>query len=114
MRSHGVSKYPDPSTNGRQLQNIADAGLNPQSPTYRAALKACKKYTPSAHLSPSESAAEKARGLQFSQCMRLHGVPNYPDPSLGPNGEQVINLGPAHVDPSSPIVQAADGACRKG
>lgn len=113
MRSHGVANYPDPSADGRQLQNVLKAGLNPQSSTYQGALQACKKYTSAGQLSPAEGAADNAKGLKFSQCMRVHGVPNFPDPSTGPNGQQVINLGPAHLDPNSPIVQAAGRVCQK-
>jgi hypothetical protein len=113
MRSHGVANYPDPSANGGQLQNILKAGLDTQSPGYQAALQACKKYTPAGHMTPAQSAAENAKGLEFTQCMRLHGVSNYPDPSLGPDGQQVINLNPTHIDPNSSIVQRAQGVCQK-
>jgi len=33
--------------------------------------------------SPQDSAAANGKALQFSQCMRAHGVPNFPDPSGG-------------------------------
>ena len=45
--------------------------------------------------------------------MRSHGVPNFPDPSTGPVGEQVINLHGLGIDPSSPTFQAANSACEK-
>ncbi len=113
MRSKGISNFPDPSATGRQLQNILNAGINTQSTAYRSALRACRRFTPAAHLTPAENAADKAKGLEFSQCMRQHGVPNFPDPSAGPDGEQVINLNPAHIDPDSPTIQSADRACQK-
>lgn len=113
MRSHGISNYPDPSANGSTLQGILKAGLDPQLPTYQAALQSCKKYTPAGYLTPAQSAADNAKGLLLSQCMRSHGVPNFPDPSAGPNGQQVINLNPEHIDPNSSIVQAAQRACQK-
>jgi hypothetical protein len=113
MRSHGISNYPDPSANGSQLLNILRAGIDTRSSAYRSALHACKKYTQAGHLTPAASAAENAKGLEFSQCMRLHGVPNFPEPSTGPNGQQVINLAPEHIDPNSPTVQAAGGPVRK-
>jgi hypothetical protein len=64
MRSHGVTDFPDPSANGGQLQNIANSGVNTKSPTYQAALQACKKYTPAGNMTPAQSAAENAKGLE--------------------------------------------------
>jgi hypothetical protein len=33
--------------------------------------------------SPQDTAAANAKSLQFAQCMRTHGVPNFPDPTGG-------------------------------
>ena len=47
--------------------------------------------------------------LRFSECMRSHGVPSFPDPS-----GQGIHLGPGSgIDPSSPAFKAARSACRR-
>jgi hypothetical protein len=46
--------------------------------------------------------------LAFSECMRGHGVPDFPDPSG--NG---INIGGTGVNPSSPAVRAAQATCKK-
>jgi hypothetical protein len=113
MRSHGVSDFPDPPANGGMLNAISAAGVNTQSPTYQAALQACKKYSPAGNLSAAQSAAQNAKGVEFSQCMRSHGVPNYPDPISGPTGGQAINLHGTGIDPSSLIYQAANSACQK-
>jgi hypothetical protein len=113
MRSHGVSDFPDPPANAGMLNAISAAGVNTQSPTYQAALQACKKYSPGGNLSAAQSAAQNAKGVEFSQCMRLHGVPNYPDPISGPTGGQAINLHGTGIDPSGPIYQAANSACQK-
>ena len=113
MRSNGVPAFPDPSANGGQLQNIARAGLDTHSPTYQAALQACRKFTPAGYLTPTQSAADNAKGLELSQCMRSHGVPNFPDPITGPDGAPVINLGPEHIKPNSPTVEAASRACQR-
>jgi hypothetical protein len=113
MRSNGVPQFPDPSPGGGLLTALAAAGINPNSPTFQEALQACKKYNPSANLSPAQSAAQNTEGLEISQCMRSHGVPNFPDPTTGPLGEQVINLRGTSIDPSSPTYQAASQACQK-
>jgi len=113
MRSHGVPNFPDPSPGGGQLNAISAAGINTQSPTYQAALQACKKYTPAGSITPAQSAAENAKGLEFSQCMRSHGVPNFPDPITGPTGGQAINMSGTGIDQNSPTYQAANSACQK-
>jgi hypothetical protein len=45
MRSHGVPKFPDPSSNGSGPVGFsvpAGSGINPQSPTYQKANQACQ------------------------------------------------------------------------
>jgi hypothetical protein len=41
MRSHGVPKYPDPSSNGSFHISVS-SGINPQSPAYQAAQRTCQ------------------------------------------------------------------------
>lgn len=49
-------------------------------------------------------------GEKFSQCMRSHGVPNFPDPSS--NG--ALSIGPSSgIDPSSPKFQHAQQTCQR-
>ena len=52
-------------------------------------------------------------GLKFSQCMRSHGVTDFPDPSSGGGnvGFRIKIGGP--VNPSSPSFQAAQKTCGK-
>lgn len=116
MRRHGVPQFPDPGAHGGFLGALARAQsqqhLNLHSPTFRAALRSCRKYEPAAHLSPAQRAAQNASGIAYSQCMRRHGVPSFPDPRPGPIGGEVIDLRPAHIDPTSPAYVAAERACR--
>ncbi|MGO9898427.1 MAG: hypothetical protein ACLP0J_01765 [Solirubrobacteraceae bacterium] len=46
--------------------------------------------------------------LAFSECMRSHGVPNFPDPSSG--GGIHLSSG---MNPSSPAFKAAQASCYK-
>jgi hypothetical protein len=45
MRQHGVAKFPDPQPGGGLLIR-AGSGLDPQSPTFKAAEKACSQLLP--------------------------------------------------------------------
>lgn len=60
----------------------------------------------------SQSKADAA--LKYSQCMRSHGVPNFPDPSIsGDKATIQIKGSPGSgLDPNSPQFQAAQSACR--
>jgi hypothetical protein len=59
---------------------------------------------------PETQAQLQAALLKYSQCMRTHGVPNFPDPS--PSGGFVFPTG-SGVNPSSPAVQSAQAKCQK-
>jgi hypothetical protein len=45
MRANGVPKFPDPSANGNLLLTPS-SGIDPQSPQFQAAQKACARYFP--------------------------------------------------------------------
>jgi hypothetical protein len=45
MRSHGVPKFPDPSSNG-SLLITASSGIEPSSPQFQTAQKDCAQYFP--------------------------------------------------------------------
>lgn len=80
MRSGGVPNFPDPSGGGGFFFHKG-AGANPSSPAFEAAQAKCKKYLPAGPGSgPPPSAQTLARFLKIAQCMRSHGVPDFPDP----------------------------------
>jgi hypothetical protein len=72
-----------------------------------AAIAACGGSSPA----PSKSAAKNALlsdALKFSNCMRAHGVPNFPDP-VGGGFSFPIRSG---FNPFAPGVKAAQHECR--
>jgi hypothetical protein len=103
MRAHGVPNYPDPVNNGSGIVvNIDD-----NSPQVQAAEHACRALAP-----PGPTAAQQAqnlaRELNFSRCMRSHGVPNFPDPPANGN----LSINGSAVDKGSPQFQHAYQSCR--
>jgi hypothetical protein len=64
--------------------------------------------------SPVASSASAQKGqaglLAYSECMRSHGVPDFPDP-VG-NGLQVRVSPGSDLDPNAPQMQAAQKACQ--
>jgi hypothetical protein len=120
MRSHGVPEFPEP-TEGKLIVHRSDhnghvTGFNRESAQFQAAQKACGKLAPNGGKAPS--AAEQAKmqegALNFSKCMRSHGVPNFPDPEFHSGGGVGIRIGGkgSGIDPNSPQFQAAQKACR--
>ena len=59
------------------------------------------------HLRPA-SASEAADALKASRCMRLHGVPNFPDPILGGHFGFTADSG---INPATPQYKAAYSYC---
>lgn len=70
------------------------------------ALAACGSSSGSGQTSGSKPSA----GIAFADCMRSHGVPNFPDPG-GAGGVQIpVGSG---INPASPSFQAARTRCAK-
>jgi hypothetical protein len=84
MRQNGVGDFPDPDASGA----FPSFGVSVSVATWTSALRACKALQPpgslSAHLTPTQFSA----ALKFAQCMREHGVPDFPDPV---NGQPLID-----------------------
>jgi hypothetical protein len=81
-------------TKGTFLLVVAGCGL---------ALAACGSSG-----TPNRSATREAAGIKFADCMRAHGVPNFPDPSSGGGIQIPDNSG---INPQSPAFQAAEKSC---
>jgi hypothetical protein len=114
MRRNGVPKFPDPDANGR-LSIIGGPGLDPNSPRFKAAEKACKKLLPRGgddRPSPQAQARGLQEALRYSACMRENGVPNFPDPKTNAEGGIELSAG-SGLDPSSPQYKAAEKACKE-
>ena len=104
MRSHGVPNYPDPSDG--QLPKGGAQAFGVSSSVFSAAQSACHSLLPNAG-SFQEQASQctlagdcppalvqqmMATDRKFAQCMRSHGVPNWPDPTFGLQGNPVFRL----------------------
>jgi hypothetical protein len=114
MRAHGVAGYPDPDSQGRILIRGGPgtgSGLDPNSATFKNADKACQS------LQPQPTAAQQAQAeqnaLRQSECMRAHGIKDYPDPQVK-NGRVSMSIGAgagSDLNPNNPLFQAAQRIC---
>ncbi len=111
MRSHGLAGYPDPqfSSSGNSFGvKISPGTLNPDTPAFESADHACHGLLPDGGSPPpsAASAAQRAQALTFADCVRSHGVPDFPDP--GRDGGFDL---PAQVDQQAPQFKRAMQAC---
>jgi hypothetical protein len=130
MRSRGLPNFPDPNADGRPLEVDAQQ-LGVSDSLYQTAEHACL------HLLPTGGSLEQLTHQcllygdcpqslvaplmtlerRYAQCMRSHGVPNWPDPSISPKGGRpVFDLGGAGIDTQStdaPQFRSKDRDCRR-
>lgn len=109
MRSHGVPNYPDPSDG--QLPKGGAQAFGVSSSVFSTAQSACHSLLPNAG-SFQEQASQctldgdcppavvqqmMATDRKFAQCMRSRGVPNWPDPTIGLQGNPEFRLSKAGI-----------------
>jgi hypothetical protein len=130
MRSHGVPDFPDPPSGG-EVPKASTQQLGVSSSQLQAAQTACRDLYPSNggsaglltkdSLGQCEETGDCPQALVqaamtalriYARCMRSHGVPNWPDPTIDSEGRPGVNL--LHVqgfDPNSPQTSNIMQAC---
>ncbi|HEX4725606.1 MAG TPA: hypothetical protein VH333_24050 [Pseudonocardiaceae bacterium] len=111
MRSHGLKNFPDPTKSGNNvgIQLGKDSGLDPSSAVFQAAQRACQSLMPSG--GPDATKADPTKIAPWAACVRSHGVPNLPDPTVV-NGAMSLNLDGTGIKPDASQFQNAMAACR--
>jgi hypothetical protein len=82
------------------------------------AVAGCSMQWPGATPAAAKSTPDpKQAALRFSQCMREHGVPDFPDPTTSSDGHSEIAIqgspGSSDLDPNSTAFKDASAACQK-
>ena len=82
MRTTGVPTFPDPDAGGGF---DLGAGIDPSSPAFKAAQARCQTILqggglPDPGTTTHPSPKTLAKLVKIAQCMRQHGVPQFPDP----------------------------------
>jgi len=118
MRSHGVPSFPDPSPGG---PSVIPNNINPQAPAFQAAQKACAKFLAGGSGQGSAGDGQRLSLLRVSKCMRIHGLPSFPDPTASPppapppgsHTGNVVGIGGAYLalPAQSPALKRAAAAC---
>jgi hypothetical protein len=112
MRSHGVSRFPDPSTSGVWPKSQVELAAG--NPRFQAATQACGHLLPNGGpgVPPSPAVVQLIRTdmLKFVRCMRSHGVPNWPDLTLD-RGRDIFDPEAVGIDPNSPRIVTTIHEC---
>jgi hypothetical protein len=110
VRAHGVPNFPDPASGG-QVPKVSAQGLGVSSSQLQAAQSACQHLLPNAasfqqrtqqcflagDCPPALVQQILTAQRKFARCMRSHGVPSWPDPSLDSEGRPGFNLIPSGI-----------------
>jgi hypothetical protein len=103
MRSHGVSNFPDPVPGAGF--DIGALGAETQSPAFIFAQKACAKLEPGGPAPPQITGEQLHEMFLKARCIREHGFPTFPDPSLA------TGLVPPDWNNEAPAAITARKAC---
>lgn len=85
MRQNGVPEFPDPGPSGAlTIDAIANgSSIDTSSPAFQRAVSACRALEPAGFTGGQRNPEQQAAALKFAQCIREHGVKDFPDPAPG-------------------------------
>jgi hypothetical protein len=83
MRSHDVAGFPDPDASGQlTIDAVANgSSVNTSSAAFEQAMSACKRLEPPGFTGGKVTPHLRTVRLEFAQCIRDHGVKDFPDPA---------------------------------
>ena len=114
MRSHGVPSFPDPNSKGVWPKGQVEVAASNQTP-FQAATRACGYLLPygGPGVPPSPVVVQQIRAdmAKFARCVRLHGVPNWPDPIVDNRGRGSFDTQAAGISTNSPQISAQIHNC---
>jgi hypothetical protein len=84
MRTNGVSGFPDPDASGAFTVDevVNGSGIDPESEVWQQAIGACLDLQPPGFTGHGRSPEQQRAALAFAQCVRDHGVRDFPDPGV--------------------------------
>jgi hypothetical protein len=112
LRSHGLPKWPDPTSSGVfDKSKLRQTGYG-VSQVRAVEDGACKHLLGGvSHQGPVITAADRTDYLRAAACMRSHGFPGFPDPTFQTNNVRT-NV-PSSIDQDSAQFKSAAKICTK-
>ncbi len=130
MRSHGVPNFPDPDSVSGAVPKVDARQLGVGAPQLQAAQTACQPLYPenggsieaqteqcmsTGNCPPALVQQVLSLERNFSVCMRSHGLPHWPDPTLDSQGRPVFIISISRdlggVDPHEPQISSKENEC---
>ena len=112
LRAHGMPNYPDPNASGQEPAGAKQLTFAPRG---QAAAAACSYWGRRIHNDDAaQNQAVRVEYVRFAQCMRAHGLPNFPDPGYAEGRvEFVLSASQDGFDPHSRQVLAKAHQCER-
>jgi hypothetical protein len=107
LRANGVSDFPDPNASGE----FPSYGVSVTPAVWKRAVAACKALQPPGSLNAHLTATQFSAALKFAQCVREHGVPDFPDPVNGQPLIDTTHIPSANKPGGMTILNAATHTC---
>jgi hypothetical protein len=116
MRSHGVPDFPilKQGPGGSLIHPVSPPAGMLSAPGYDAAFRACLNLAVIGGGSPARYRAIALKGLKQAECMRVHGITDFPSPGAIDGGLHVPDFTAIGVDPHTLQFHAAARACGLG
>ena len=114
MRENGVSQFPDPDASGELTIDgvVNGSSIDPDGPTWQQAISACKDLQPPGFTGGGDrSSDEQDAALEFAQCIRENGVPDFPDPAPGQPLVDTNRIPSSNTSGGMSILNAAMDRC---
>jgi hypothetical protein len=110
VRKHGLPGFPDPPYSNGELNRL---GFRKLSPQMEAATNKCSAQALAAGVvqTPAEIQQHLEQMLKIAQCMRAHGITNFPDPNANGSFTAPVASSSSSIDGSSPQYAAAAKIC---
>ena len=109
LRAHGVPDFPDLNANGSVS---LPSSINTQAPAFESAQQACASLRPGGSSRPPISLTQQKSFVANAQCLRKHGIPDFPDPTFGAGGEGLnLQFPPDAPRPSAAALDLANEKC---
>jgi hypothetical protein len=108
MRSQGIAGFPNPTKTAKGIE-LSIPGQITGTPQYNSAYRTCGKSTGYGQGAAADTRALLAKAKNFAACMRSHGIPSFPNPTVDSSGYVVV----AQPDiKQGPKYDAAHHACQ--
>ena len=106
------AELPGPDSSGQLPKVSRPCNLAISNSHLPAAQRACQRLWPYQAPTQAQQRQQLTGDLKFAQCMRSHGVPDFPDPTSSDGRvEFVISVSRDGFDPHSPQILAKARDC---